>query len=504
MLPIILQQLMELLKVDGASLSMIDSVANDIVIQLGIGNGAAITGRRLQRGAGVTGQVIETGQLYHTNHASEDPRFLWPDVMTGVQAVVCAPLSAQGQVIGALWVGRATPISTAELRLITTIANIAANAIHRATLHEQTERRLERLTALHSIDLAITNSSDLSATLSIFLEHVVARLGVDAADILLLRAETQSLEFRVGRGFRSPAIENSYIQLGEGFAGQAAFEQRLVGSGQVDASAATGRAAVLAAEGFVAYYSAPLIVKNVVRGAIEIFHRQPLWPDPEWLEFFETLGGQAAIAVDNARLFEDLGRKNVELMMAYDATIEGWSRVLDLRDRETQGHTQRVTEMTIKLAWLMGIRDAQLAHIYRGALLHDIGKMAIPDQILHKPGSLTDEERAIMRRHPKYAYDMLSPIAYLRPALDIPYCHHEKWDGTGYPRGLKGEEIPMSARIFAITDVWDALHSDRPYRKGWPTEKVRDHIFSLSGTHFDPAVVAAFSELLQSGDYAAS
>ncbi|MDE3091491.1 MAG: HD-GYP domain-containing protein, partial [Chloroflexota bacterium] len=242
-------------------------------------------------------------------------------------------------------------------------------------------------------------------------------------------------------------------------------------------------------EGFVAYYGVPLIAKGRVKGVLELFHRSTLAPDEEWLAFLEALAEQAAIAIDNAALFNDLQRSNTDLTLAYDATIEGWSRALDLRDKETEGHTQRVTDMTLRLARGMGVSDNELVHLRRGALLHDIGKMGIPDSILHKPGALSDEEWAIMRRHPQLAYDMLSPITYLKSALDVPYCHHEKWDGTGYPRGLKGEQIPLAARIFAVVDVWDALHSDRPYRQAWAEDKVLEHIRSLAGTHFDPQVV---------------
>jgi len=188
----------------------------------------------------------------------------------------------------------------------------------------------------------------------------------------------------------------------------------------------------------------------------------------------------------------DLQRLNVELALAYDTTLEGWSRALDLRDKETEGHSRRVTEMTVGLARAMGMSEGELVHVRRGALLHDIGKMGIPDSILLKPALLTEEQTEIMRRHPVYAYELLSPIDYLRPALDIPYCHHEQWDGTGYPRGLQGEQIPLAARIFAVVDVWDALRSHRPYRLGWPEDRAREHIRSLAGTHFDPKVVEVF------------
>lgn len=186
----------------------------------------------------------------------------------------------------------------------------------------------------------------------------------------------------------------------------------------------------------------------------------------------------------------------MDLLKAYDSTLVGWSNALELRDQETQGHTQRVTELSTDLARWMGVPESGLDNIRRGALLHDIGKMGIPDSILLKPGKLTPAEWVIMRKHPQYAYEMIYPIEYLRPVLDIPYCHHERWDGTGYPRGLKGEEIPMAARIFAVIDVWDAMRSHRPYRPALSIDEVCDYISTASGTHFDPAVVDAFFELL--------
>jgi PAS domain S-box-containing protein/putative nucleotidyltransferase with HDIG domain len=191
----------------------------------------------------------------------------------------------------------------------------------------------------------------------------------------------------------------------------------------------------------------------------------------------------------------EIRRAQEELTLACDTSLEGWSRALELRDRDTEGHSQRVAEITLRLARAMNISEEQLVHIRRGALLHDIGKMGIPDSILRKPGPLTEEEWAIMRKHPEYAFEMLSPIAYLRPALDIPYHHHERWDGAGYPCGLAGEDIPIAARIFAVVDVWDALCSDRPYSTGWSTDLVREHIQSLAGTHLDPAVVEVFMNI---------
>jgi putative nucleotidyltransferase with HDIG domain len=214
------------------------------------------------------------------------------------------------------------------------------------------------------------------------------------------------------------------------------------------------------------------------------------------LDFLEALASQAAIMIGYAKLLEDLQRSNTELNLAYDSTLEGWSRALEVRDQETKGHSHRVAEITLRLARAMKVSEQDLVHIYRGALLHDIGKLGIPDNILLKSGPLNEEEREMIRRHPTIAFEMLAPIFYLRPALDIPYSHHEMWDGAGYPRGLKGEEIPLAARIFAVVDVWDALTSDRPYRKAWSEEAALAYIREQSGKHFDPQVVDAFLSLI--------
>lgn len=194
---------------------------------------------------------------------------------------------------------------------------------------------------------------------------------------------------------------------------------------------------------------------------------------------------------------EKLQKAHQRLLEAYSATIEGWSHAMDLRDQETEGHSQRVTELTLKLAQTFGIEGDELVNIRHGALLHDMGKLGIPDSILQKPAKLTDEEWVKMRTHPQLAYNMLYPVEYLRPALDIPFCHHEKWDGSGYPRGLKGDQIPLSARIFAIVDVWDAVTSDRPYRPAWSREQALNYIREQSGTHFDPQIVEQFFKLIE-------
>ncbi len=365
----------------------------------------------------------------------------------------------------------------------------------RKRAEEKVRKQLQYLSALSEIDRMISSSFNLQLNLTTVLVHVIAQLGVDAADILLFHSASLRLEYAVGHGFHTRTIEKAPVSLSKGHAARASLNRRPVYipdlKGQPDDSP---RSALFESEGFVSYYAVPLLAKGELNGVLEVFRRSHVTPEKEWLDFLNTLAEQCAIAIENAALFNGLQRSNTELALAYDATIAGWSHALDLRDKETEGHSQRVTEMTLHLAQAMGISKQELVHIRRGALLHDIGKMGVPDAILLKPGSLTEDEWAIMKKHPGLAYEMLSPIAYLKPALDIPYCHHEKWDGTGYPRGLKGEQIPLAARIFAAVDVWDALLSDRPYRAAWSEEKVREHIRSLSGTHFDPQVAVVFLE----------
>jgi len=496
MLPIILQQVLALLNAESAALGIVDPASGEVVFELGSGVWAGEAGLRLPGGQTVMAELMAMGRPYVADAAQLDPRYFATESIDRSASVAIVALIAQSRGIGAIWVSRNLPFGEDEARLLSAIADIAANAIERATLHEETEGNLQRLAALRAIDAAISASLDLHLTLNILVEQVVTLLRIDAADVLLLNTVSRSLEYAAGRGFRSPVPSHSWWPASQGYAGRAVVERRMIGLPDLSVAEPDSlRAPGLAHENFRSYYGVPLIAKGRVVGVVEIFHRAALHPDADWLSFLEALTGQAAIAIDSARLFNDLQRSNLDLGLAYEATIEGWSRAMDLRDKETEGHTQRVTELTSRLARALGVSEDEIVHIRRGALLHDIGKMGVPDQILLKPGPLTDDEWTSMRRHPGLAYEMLLPIAYLRRALDIPYCHHEKWDGTGYPRGLSGETIPLAARIFAVVDVWDALRSDRPYRSAWAEDMVRDHIRSLSGTHFDPRVAEAFLQL---------
>ncbi|MGE5249935.1 MAG: HD domain-containing phosphohydrolase [Bacteroidota bacterium] len=415
---------------------------------------------------------------------------------------VGVPLRTSESLVGVMVIYTSLPreITAGELRVLTALAEIGGSSIHRMRLFEQSLRQLEQLAALRSIDLAISGSFDLRLSLNTVLEQVIRQLNIDAADILLLGRETQNLKYAYAKGFRGRRIESTHVRLGEGHAGRAALEREAIFIEELARARDTfTRNELVDEEQFVSYYAIPLIAKGRVEGVLEIFNRSRLSPSPEWRDFMEALGGQAAIALDNLSLFRELQQSNYELASAYDATIEGWSHALDLRDRETEGHTQRVTEESLKLARAMNLGDEELVHMKRGALLHDIGKMGVPDSILHKRGPLSESEWKVMRQHPQYAYDMLMPISYLRRALDIPYAHHERWNGAGYPRGLQGEMIPLQARIFAVVDVWDALTTDRPYRAAWPDEKAVEFIRTRSGRDFDPRVVRAFLDVIVDG-----
>ena len=391
------------------------------------------------------------------------------------------------------WSPSSPPAPTSWRRTATSVAASAAEAEVRA-LNAELELRLRRINALRQIDAAIASGHDIGNTLGVVLDKVVEQLGTDAADILLLDPHSGALERAAARGFRSGGRAWTVPTIDGSLAGRVVLERRAVRVEDLRSHGEpVGRPSLVSAEGFVSYHAVPLLAKGQVRGVLEVFHRAPCDPDPEWRDFLEALAGQAAIAVDNASLFEDLQRSNLDLTLAYDATIEGWSRALDLRDKETEGHTRRVTEMTLRLARAMGVDGAELVHVRRGALLHDIGKMGIPDAILLKPGPLTEEEWACHAQAPD-----LRPRDALADRLPAPGAGHPLLP----PREVGRHRLPPGPGRRADppgrADLRGGGHLGRPAQRpalprrlaGGP--KVREHIASLSGTHLDPAVVRAF------------
>jgi HD-GYP domain-containing protein (c-di-GMP phosphodiesterase class II) len=391
---------------------------------------------------------------------------------------------------------RLIPISDSQIMLI------ARDITECREIEIKMKRQVEQMSILRSIDLAIASGLDLNLLLSMLLDRVTALMHVDAATVLLMNPKTNLLEFAAGKGFRSNILQYTRLKPGEGCAGRVALERKMISIPDLRVNRVEfDRSPLFLQEDFVTYLGVPLMAKGRVLGVMEIFQRSPLKPDTDMRNFLVMVGGQAAIAIDSAKMFSELQKSNIELSLAYDATIEGLSRALDLRDKETKEHTFRVTDITVRLALRLGVDQTDLIHIRRGAILHDIGKVAIPDQILFKPGPLVEEEWEVMRRHPDIAVELLSPVSYLEAALEIPHWHHEKWNGTGYPDKLGREDIPFSARLFALADVYDALTSKRPYRGAWPKQDAIRYIEKEAGQHFDPKIVPEFLDLVQGSSF---
>ena len=448
-------------------------------------------------GQGPSGRAIRSGTYQIVEESTTDPSFTpWKEqaMQAGFVTSAAFPLISRGRTFGTLNLYSKTPgfFHPERLELFQTIAHHAASSLENARLFEETEQRLKHIQALRTIDMAISGSSEPILAQKVALEQIVQRLEVDAASLLRYDPQQQTLVCAAGIGFRTSDIEKTSLKLGDAFAGQAALERQIISVPNVSEHSTYYQTKLFRDESFVSYYAVPLLAKGRLFGVLEIFNRSLHIGNEEWYDFLRSLAEQVVIAVEKEELVYNLEKTNALLIETYDATIEGWAYALDLKDRETENHSKRVTELTLKIAREMGIEEKDLVHIRRGALLHDIGKMGIHDSILFKPGKLTNEEWEIMRKHPIYAYEMLSPIQYLHPAIDIPYCHHERWDGSGYPRGLKGEAIPLSARIFAVADNFDALTSNRPYRDAWPVKKALDYIRKQSGKMFDPRVVEIF------------
>ena len=435
-----------------------------------------------------------------------------------VRAAVAVPMKVLGETIGVfeLQSYQKNAFRPEHLTGVTLAANLAAMATRYLQvldrereqrrelarrkadverLNRSLETRLRRLDGLHEIDQAIIDGPYRTGIFDRIARQIQQQLQVDVVGVFMIKPDSDGLQRLGGAGpvrSAAPATDDPADLVARALTARTLlFERQEAGSVQ------TGPAEKLG--GAVDRWAVPLIVQGGLEGMLELSHPRPVDRDSEWHEYLNTLAAQTAIALNSRRLYLDLEHSNTSLVQAYDATIEGWAKALDLKDHETEGHSRRVTELTVRLAVEMGMSGNDLVHVRRGALLHDIGKMGVPDTILLKEGKLSDEEWHTMRSHTTHGFELLSSISFLHKAIDIPYCHHEKWDGSGYPRGLSGERIPLAARIFAVVDVYDALTSDRPYRPAWTREDAMTHIGEQAGKHFDPDVVAAFMKLMSRG-----
>lgn len=376
------------------------------------------------------------------------------------------------------------------------IAGISRDITQQVESQNQISRQLRFLQGMRKIDTCIATSHDLLMTSDVLLEQAQELLHVDGVSLLVIEGASPQLHYIGTRGVSSGGFDRTPIGIDTGLPGEVIKRQGLVLVEDLATRPPSAWREVVLKEGFTSYLGMPLISRNRILGVLEIFNRTVLHPDPEWINYLEMLSGQAGIAIESINMLQDIQQSNLNLLQAYETTIESWARTLNLRDEETQEHTRRVVDLAVKLARRMGFTDDEIVALRRGAYLHDIGKMAIPDQILHKPEPLTAEEWERMRQHPLIAYELLEPISFLSSSLAVPFSHHEKWDGTGYPRGISGEEIPKAARLFSVVDVWDALTSDRPYRKNWSQPDALNYIKEHAGTQFDPTVVEVFLTLV--------
>lgn len=443
--------------------------------------------------ASVTGKVFQTGIPIRLAEVQLEP--LYTPVTSNIRSELCVPIITGDYTFGVINAESKQPdfFSEDDERLLMTIAGQLATAIERLRLFNSERVRRQEAETLRQATAVLSTSLDLDHVLESILTSLKQVVPYDSASVFLL--ENDSLHVVIKHGpaeidelqeLRFPADDPLFLDVKN-------IRRPLILS---DARRDPRYKGWLNSENTQGWMGVPLITRDRVIGYITLDSNHADSFTQEAGVLAQAFAYQAAAAIDNARLFSGIESSLQELNSAYEATIEGWSRAMDLRDKETEGHTLRVTSLTIALAKAMNIPEEQLVQIRRGALLHDIGKMGVPDRILLKPDVLTEEEATIMRRHPQYAYDMLSQTAYLRSALDIPYCHHERWDGKGYPQGLKGEQIPLVARLFSVVDVWDALTSDRPYRPAWSRKEALQYISDLAGIQFDPAVVEIFVKLV--------
>ncbi|MCX8061726.1 MAG: PAS domain S-box protein [Anaerolineales bacterium] len=369
------------------------------------------------------------------------------------------------------------------------------NALRQAKDH--IERQLGEMTILRNIDLAITAHHDSQKIIQILLEQVSQLQGILGACLLIRNSHESSwrLQASLPKGVDCQTDHLPYWL-------QVELEQLVLHSQprfvQLDSSATSALPALFSTCASLAIL--PLIKHQQLSGSMLLFAAPANFFDAEWSDFAKAIATQTTIGLENAHLYEALSQKHQELLEAYQATLEAWSRTLEIRDKDTQGHTHRVVEISLKLAQAFGLAEEELEVLRRGAMLHDIGKIQVPDTILLKPSKLDESEWEIMRQHPLYAREMIQGIRILEEAVDIPLYHHERWDGEGYPYGLKGEEIPFSARLFAVADVWDALTSDCPYRPAWTKEAAVEYIRKQAGFQFDPRVVEVFLRLLEAGE----
>ncbi len=432
------------------------------------------------------GHTIRIDNREHSEWLVEYAHYIRREAHT----ILIAPLLARGELLGTLNVVNkfgAARFSDDDAALLTALAGHAAVAIQNAQLYEQQTRATERQKLLEQISRHLQQTLDIEILIPRILEEVNKAINAEGQSLWLTDPDPRTITCRFATGSGAENIKRVTVPLAHSIVGSTVLAQQplLIEDAQKDQRFYRGADDQT---GFItrSLMSVPMVREGKAVGAIQAVNKRTggLFTRDD-LDLLRSIADSAALAIDNARLF-------TELQASYDNTLDALAAALDLRDRETEGHSRRVVEYTARLAHQINLPADYITEVRRGALIHDIGKIGVPDAVLHKPGPLDADERKIIERHPQAGYEMLLGIPYLQEEIKIVLGHQEKWDGTGYPQRLKGEEIPIGARLFAIADTFDALTSDRPYRKGRPYPVARQIIAEEAGKQFDPAAVEAF------------
>jgi HD-GYP domain-containing protein (c-di-GMP phosphodiesterase class II) len=492
-----------LLEAEGGSVYLVDADGETLTLVSASGAPKKFVNTELKRGEGMAGKILISGEpLIVKDYDLWDGRaVVYPRGVWG--SVVKVPIFLSEKIIGALGCytspARLRDFTQNDIKTLNELARQAAIAIDTVRLIEtakQAEFGAVRSYQIQSIinellNIGLQNDSlenQLTRAMDVILSVPWMPIFPKGA-VFLVENGSNELAMKVQRNLPVPLQSIcAHIKPGVCLCGRAIQSRQIQFSAEVDPRHE------IHYDGMEphGHYNVPILLGERLLGVLVLYLAEGHVRDEREVDFLNVGANTLARLIEHARVQDEIQHVNAELITAYDTTLEGWSKALDLRDEDTEGHTRRVSEMTIKLARSMKVPESELTHIWRGSVLHDIGKMGVPDSILKKPGPLTSDEWAVIYRHPQTAVDMLSPIPFLRLSLDIPYSHHEKWDGSGYPLGLKGEQIPLAARIFAVVDVWDALISDRPYKQAWPSEAALEYIRGQAGKHFDPQIVDVF------------
>jgi HD-GYP domain-containing protein (c-di-GMP phosphodiesterase class II) len=485
MCPIILEQVLRLVNVEASALALVSLEDPCELIVLSSGSHWKETnGLQCIITAEKGTHLLVPQEAYRLEPASAA---LLPLPTTNL-SVAGAPLMTEphAEQLGGLWVARHEPIGFVEMHILKAVSGLAANALQRAGLYEQVRQDAKRMTAVSRAIHGLVKQNTAGEIYALLGRAVMDLLPEVMAVIIGIYDEDGPVHWVYAVYEDETVPLDAVPDLLQLLAGSSTQPIAVEPAGIYSGGQPKPQPAIYA----------PLATPQKITGELQAYRRDNRPFSVSDQEVLTILTNTAAVAVRKAELYDGLQRSNDEIVHAYDVTLESLARALELRDRETEGHTRRVADLTVRLAARLGLDGEALTELRRGAQLHDIGKMGVPDGILLKTHPLTKEEWVVMRRHTEYALDVLHPIDYLKSALDIPHYHHEKWDGSGYPDGLKGEEIPLAARIFAIVDVWDALTSDRPYRAAWTRKRVLQYMRGQSGKHFDPRLLAVFLELI--------